>query len=98
MLNIYLKEFLKKLNSHEEPCSGLKLIGKFDMLNAKTGLYRFADMYSGDTSDGYFIQSELDSLLDLSFRNSYVIVVRRQNDYQYGVHKATDKILSVESV
>ena len=92
------QEFLKKLKSHEEPERGLKLIGKFDLINAKTGLYRFADMYSGDTSYGYFIRPDLDSLLDLSFRNSYVIVIKRSQQHQFSEHKATDKIISVEPV
>lgn len=92
------KEFLEKLNAQGEPDGNLKLIGKFDMLNAKTGLYRFADMYSQAVSYGYFVRPQIDSLLDLSFRHSYMIVVSRQQGQQHSEHKATDKIVSVEPV
>lgn len=92
------QEFLKMLNAPSVAEGTLQLIGKFDMLNAKTGLYRFADMYSLATSYGYFLQSKLDSLLDLSFRDSYFIVVNRQKGQQQNHYKATDKIVSVELV
>lgn len=92
------QEFLKMLSTPSETDGTLQLIGKFDMLNAKTGLYRFADMYSLDTSYGYFLQSSRDSLFDLSFRDSYLIVVDRQKEQQHSHYKATDKIISVEPV
>ena len=91
-------EFLKMLKTPTTTDDTIQLIGKFDMLNAKTGLYRFADMYSLATSYGYFLQSKLDSLLDLSFRDSYLIVVNRQKGQWQSHCKATDMIVSVELV
>ena len=90
------QEFLKMLNAPSVADGTLQLIGKFDMLNVKTGLYRFADMYSHAKSYGYFLQSKRNSLLDLSFRNSYLIIVNRQKEQQH--NQATDKIVYVEPV
>lgn len=90
-------EFLKKLESYGNIDGSLRFIGKFDVLNARTGLYRFEDIYSLDTSYGYFVDSIIDNMRNYTLGNTYIIVVDR-NEIHYSRHKAADKLVSVESV
>lgn len=91
-------EFLKKLKFYgrKDKDGPLKLIGRFDSLNAKTGLYRFEDMYSLDTSYGYFVKPNFEGLRHVTLSSCYIVVVDRKG--QYNQHKAADKIISVEPV
>lgn len=90
-------EFIKKLESYGQQEGPLKFIGKFDVLNVRTGLYRFEDMYSLDTSYGHFVKNYRDDIRKYTLCNNYIIIVDREG-VQRSQHKAVDKIVSVEPV